>query len=247
MITNEERTENYVFVSVSDTGINHRLNNAPNQDAVMYEISEEDFAIAVSDGVGSCPMAEIGSKEAVESVRLAFLDLKKGLIPLELEHIVKTIINNWKELLRTPSLDDFCATLKAALKIGQILYLISIGDGLIIVTSDGMSMRSPIEDALFANQTNCLNEKVSTEDFWTNSFVLDTNMPYVIFACTDGVANGIRSGQELELVREIEEHVGKDALKEELEHLLISISEYGSDDRTVGVVKYERSNAKPLR
>lgn len=247
MIANEERTENYVFVSVSDRGINHRLDNVPNQDAVMYEIKEEDFAIAVSDGVGSCPMADIGSKVAVESVRLTFLDLKNGILPLELERIVRTIINYWKELINNPRIDDFCATLKAAIKIGKILYLISIGDGLIIVTSGGMSMCSPIENTLFANQTNCLNETVSAEGFWTNSFVLDTYMPYVVFACTDGVANGIKTGQEMELVREIEEQISKESLKEELENFLISISEYGSDDRTVGVVKYERSNAKPFR
>ena len=93
----------------------------------------------------------------------------------------------------------------------------------------------------------CLNAGIHVEDFWTSEFRLDTYVPYVVFACTDGVANGIQEGKELELVSEIETKTSDDELQHELESLLIDISEFSSDDRTVGVVKYERKNAKPDR
>ena len=73
---------------------------------------------------------------------------------------------------------------------------------------------------------------------------MDTYIPYVVFLCTDGVANGITEGMELELVRELETKIEGALLKEELEKLVVSISDYNMDDRTVGVVKYERKNAK---
>lgn len=78
-------------------------------------------------------------------------------------------------------------------------------------------------------------------------FRLDTYIPYAVFLCTDGVANGITEGQELELVREVEINIEGSLLKEELEKLVVSISKYSMDDRSVGVVKYERKNAKSDR
>ena len=46
-------------------------------------------------------------------------------------------------------------------------------------------------------------------------------------------------GQELNLIRDIEESTRVDILKEEIEALLEDISDYCFDDKTVGVVKYE--------
>ena len=69
MISEEKHVGDYTFVVISDDGLSHRLSNIPNQDAVMYKIDNEDYAIAVSDGVGSCPKSDIGSKNAVETIR----------------------------------------------------------------------------------------------------------------------------------------------------------------------------------
>ena len=78
-------------------------------------------------------------------------------------------------------------------------------------------------------------------------FEVDVYVPYVILVCTDGVANGIQQGQELELVRTIEKEMKAEELREELEKLVVSIAEYSFDDRTVGVVKYEWKDAEPDR
>ena len=143
--------------------------------------------------------------------------------------------------------DDYCATLKAAIKIGNKLILLSIGDGLLAVTSNGISRIAPAEDGQFINQTSCLNKDVKSSDFWISIFRLDTYVPYVVFLCTDGVSNGITEGQELELLHELETNIDSSLLKEELEILVASISDYSADDRSVGVVKYERKNAESNR
>lgn len=247
MISEAKQTGDYTFVVISDGGLSHRLNHIPNQDAVMYEIKDDDFAIAVSDGVGSCRKSDIGSKSAVEAIRRLFPMLEARKIGTEKETIADIIIKSWKNLINDENIDDYCATLKAVIKIKNELTLISIGDGLLAVTSNGISEIAPMENGQFINQTLCLNDNVKNSDIWISFFRLDTYVPYVVFLCTDGVANGITEGQELELVRELETNIETALLREELEKLVISISDYSMDDRTIGVVKYERKNAKSDR
>lgn len=244
MISEEKHVGDYTFVVVSDEGLGHALSKTPNQDAAMYEISDEDFAIAVSDGVGSCPKADIGAGCAVDAVRKVFYLLKAGRVEQSGKAVVTAIIEAWLAGLDGGNIDDYCATLKAAVKTGNRLLLLSIGDGLLAVTSNGVTKAAPMSEGQFANQTACLNKKVKYTDFWTSVFLPDTYMPYVVFICTDGVAYGIREGQELELVRELESNMDSLLLREELERFVIDISDYSADDRTVGMVKYGRKNAK---
>ncbi|WP_029545006.1 protein phosphatase 2C domain-containing protein [Selenomonas sp. AB3002] len=245
MIAKSEQHGDYTFVTVSDTGVSHVIHGVTNQDAAMFIIENEDFAMAVSDGVGSCAKADVGSQAAVTSVKLAFYSVKEAQNDHDCSRLPEKIIAEWKRLLGGMKADECCATLKAVMKFGNKIVLFSIGDGILAVTSRGMQCCAPIDTNLFANQTMCLNKGVKADDFWTSEFRLDMYVPYVIFACTDGVANGIQEGKELELVASIETETSEDELQKELETLVIDISEFSSDDRTVGVVKYERKNAKP--
>lgn len=244
MISKKEKHADCTFVVVSDIGVSHRINGVPNQDAVDYVSINEDFALVVSDGVGSCKKAEIGSAAAVEAVKRVFLSLQGKLLPSVLTEITSRIIDEWKFLLAEANPDDCCATLKAAMKLGDKLLLISVGDGLLAVSSSGITCCVPTDNTLFTNQTQCLNSSIKEADFWTSVFKLDIYIPYVVFACSDGVSNGIQEGREMDLIKEIEIQITASELQSELEALLVDISEYSSDDRTVGVVKYEGKNAE---
>ena len=245
MISKEEQRGDLYAVIVTDTGISHRLSNKPNQDAVLYSFLEEDFMLAVSDGVGSCSKAEIGSKAAVASASKVFETVRSNAC--NLADIPVELIAEWKKLLSDEFLDDCCATLKIAMKLGDQLILISLGDGMLIMTSNGFKVGSPSDEMLFANQTRCLSSFVKPENIWIKEIHLDLHVPYVVFMCTDGIANVLKDGSEYELVREIEENTPSEKLKEELELLVVDISDFSSDDRTLGVVKYEWENAEPKR
>ncbi|MGI6365909.1 MAG: protein phosphatase 2C domain-containing protein [Bacillota bacterium] len=247
MTSYEDQHGDFRFFAVSDIGINHRLKNLPNQDSVLFHYSREDFMLAVSDGVGSCVHAALGSEYATEAVKSVFLELLSETLRVEPLEIVNRLIWHWRQMIGDGTPDEFCATLKAAIKINRKLFMISIGDGILAMTSKGMYVISPSEEAYFANQTNCLNGMVTAADFWVKECMLDYNIPFVVFACTDGIANNIQEGREIDLVREIESHSNPQELKTELEMLIVDISEYSSDDRTIGVVRYERENAKPGR
>ena len=247
MISKKENHGECTFVVVSDIGVSHRINGVPNQDAADYVSINEDFALAVSDGVGSCKKAELGSAAAVEAVKRVFLSQQGKSLPSALTEITGQIIDEWKLLLADTNPDDCCATLKAAMKFGDKLLLLSVGDGLLAVSSSGMKCCAPTDNTLFTNQTRCLDSSIKKDDFWTAVFKLDIYVPYVVFACSDGVSNGIQEGREMDLIKEIETQITASELQSELETLLVDISDYSSDDRTVGVVKYERTNAKSDR
>jgi serine/threonine protein phosphatase PrpC len=245
MIFNEENKDGLYVLSISDTGVSHRIAGKVNQDSVSFVVEDQDFVIVVSDGVGSCKHAEMGSRFAVDAVLKLFT-----------EHVYKRwntaeefpalIIDEWLSAIGEDNPDDYCATLKAAIKRENQIMMISVGDGLLALTSGGMQVMAPEDHNLFSNHTFCLNSQVKATDFWINEFEVDLYVPFAIMACTDGIANGIQQGQELELVQVLEEMSVND-LREELEKLVVNIAEYSADDRTVGVVKYEREDAKPDR
>lgn len=244
MMSREARYDNLQFIALSAVGLSHQRKGVKNQDAVAFDCIDNDYYIAVSDGVGSCPMAEAGSLAAIEASKRVFGSIKSKKLPQDAEIILENLISEWKATIADSNINDYCATLKLVIKLDNKLLLFSIGDGLLIITSEGLKVASPQDETLFANQTQCLNETVTSSDFWTSEFPIDTDVAYVAFLCTDGVANGIAEGMELELVREIESGTAPELLKSELESLIADISDYSFDDKTVGVVKYERKNGK---
>ncbi len=110
MISREEHAQGLTLVTVSDIGSNHRALLLPNQDSVDFIIDGEDFVLAVSDGVGSCPRAELGSKEAVASCIRVFTLIKNRIIEFESDNVVDALINEWRVSLDHENLDDYLGT-----------------------------------------------------------------------------------------------------------------------------------------
>ncbi len=248
MISHEEHCGDITFVTVSDTGVSHRVKNIPNQDSVGYMISGDDFVLVLSDGVGSCKNAELGSNAAVLATKKVFSDVSRAKIKFDASIIAGQLIGEWKKILDTKQPDECCTTLKAAMKIGNRLMLFSVGDGLLALTSGELKIYSPDDENLFVNLTNCLCDAIKPKDFWTAEAVLQNkDMPFVVFVCSDGVANGIQEGREMEMVIELETAIPACEIRRELETLMLEISEYCMDDRTIGVIKYERKNEGSVR
>lgn len=240
MNVREKGNENLLFLSLTDIGYYHIKQHMQNQDAVDFKYSGKNFCVAVSDGVGSCRKAGEGASFAVKACIKVFADIIEERVPFEDSAIKETIINRWKEYILDGKYNDYCATLKAVIRIGNEAKVISVGDGFAAISSRGFSIISPFDDSLFVNEAECLNADVSKSDFWIGDFHLDVSVPFVVFCCTDGVANGVVRGQELNLVREIETQIDLGELRKTLEDFIIDISKYSFDDKSIGVVKYEK-------
>ena len=127
MISNEENKDGLYVLSISDTGVSHRIAGKPNQDSIAFVVEGQDFVIAVSDGVGSCKHAEMGSRFAVDAVIKLFTEnVYKGRNAVE--DLPELIIDEWLSAIEENNPDDYCATLKAAIKRGNQIMMISIGD-----------------------------------------------------------------------------------------------------------------------
>lgn len=240
MNVSEKRYDGLIFVTASDIGSNHQKFGQPNQDAVAYCCTGEDFVLSVSDGVGSCKKAELGSMFAVDASINLFEEIKNGSVPFETDIITEKLIELWRSSIADGNIDDYCATLKTVFKIVNQIKVLSIGDGFVAISSDGINLLSPTEETHFTNETKCLSAQSSQRDFWTADFHLDIFKPYVVFCCTDGIANGILPGKEIKLVEEIEKDICAYELRQALEDFLSDVSNYCFDDKTLGVVKYER-------
>lgn len=81
------------------------------------------------------------------------------------------------------NVNEYCATLKAVFKYGNLLKVFSIGDGFVAVVSEGINMLSPVDEVDFTNETKCLNADVTKYDFWNADFRLDLYKSYVVVAC----------------------------------------------------------------
>lgn len=232
------------FVTVSDTGADHLARQVPNQDAASFLRMGEDFALAVSDGVGSCSRAELGAAYAVKACITVLRQLKSKKLPFEDEAVIHALTTAWHASIAGGNADDYCATLKAVFKLGSLAKAVSVGDGFVALTSDGLQLVSSKDETLFANETNCLHARIQAGDFWIADFPIDTDKPYAVLCCTDGVANGLLPGTEVSLTEEIERELSGKELAVALGELLKDISNYCFDDKTVGVVKYECGNEK---
>ena len=235
-----EVSDGIAYLTASIIGANHRALLLPNQDHAKYKYSTDSFMLVVSDGVGSCSKSELGSEYACAAAVEVFDELLDEKLEYDFDCILPALIYKWRDRIGDDNPDDYCATMKIAIKHEGIIKLISLGDGELIVSSAGNRVKAPNEHEFFSNITHCLNNQTAAADFWTKDFRLDIQTDYVVMACSDGVSNGMEHGTELEFAEEIEKNISIDELENEIKHFLQSLENSSFDDKTIGVIKYGR-------
>lgn len=244
MISHEEYYRDFTVVTVTCTGSSHIKNNKENQDAVGYYFCGEDFIIAVADGVGSCIYATEGSKYAVDAAIDVYKDIYDQDSVNEKE-ISQKLIDNWRIRIGEGIINEYCSTLKIAMKLKDKIFLFSIGDGLAIVATKNKFLISPKDEGNFANVTECLNNKVTAKNIWFGNIDITNEVKYVVLLCSDGISSGLKNDSEIALANEISNNIDSSKLKNELEIFIADISDYIADDKTIGVIKYEKQNGEP--
>ena len=174
---------------VSIVGPHHRKENIPNQDAWLSGGFKGGMSLAVSDGLGSKPFSDTGSKAACLSVIEAgkiykqHADGKYIFLP-ELIHALWT--------LKTGALNpnDCAATCLFAVQINEKITLGRLGDGMVIAAGKNQCvvMEDPKTDS-FINMTDCLGDSYKAGEWDVR--VIPADDFETIILCTDGVANDI--------------------------------------------------------
>ena len=238
MIIRQERCEKISFLGISGKGDTHQKNGKPNQDAIGFNMFEDSFVIAVSDGLGSCNNAHIGAQTAVALCNKIFMEIEDGQLRFRPEDIVKRLSNLWDETFPKIVSKDYSTTLKSAFLKNNEIITVSIGDGLLFTcVNNSVNDLKNTEDA-YVNETACLSHGIRPDAFKTAC--IEKAETVFLCICTDGVSSVISEGRELEFFNELKKAESIHNLDSEIENMLIEMSKYNSDDKTIALVRYER-------
>ncbi len=226
------------YVGITVCGSKHHKERVPNQDSILYHRNGKNYVLAISDGIGSCRQSHIGAQKATSICREVFFRLTSGDTPFDMGRIKAALVQNWINAFPCETGVDYCATLKAAFAFENKLILLSIGDGLLAFSSSNNSIVLAGDDNSFLNETRGLSPCLSPDDLWATTLELPQDN-YVIVICTDGIANNIRRGSELDFANEILKAISSKQLKTNIKEFLEEIVDLDSDDKTLGVIKYE--------
>lgn len=173
-------------------GPGHLARGKPNQDAWRIFHYAWGDGIAVSDGLGSKPFSDRGSKAACGAViRAARACCGKSEIGNAfLSDLVK---RKWLSLVAPREPSDCAATCLFAFRLGDgVLRMGMLGDGLVSAVRNNGSVVSLFDDKSesFSNITVALSPNVTEKD-WRWLSLAEGDCQSVVL-CTDGVADDLR-------------------------------------------------------
>ncbi len=201
--------DNVVCFGKSQRGFGHIASNKPNQDYYLIKKYRKGIVMAVSDGVGSRPLSNIGSRSACEAVDASFrrfLDSDKlgneDLSSIFRERLLYLIHANWLFGLRNEDPRDCCATLLFTVVIENRIFAGRLGDGCIYIRTDDtdFSIREEKKDS-FTNITSSLNAGFDS-DKWEFQEI-PYNKLQIVSLATDGISEDVRKEFYPEFVKNL--------------------------------------------
>ena len=171
-------------------GPRHKRESLPNQDAWKAMAYSWGNVLAVSDGLGSKPLSDIGSKAACNAVINAARHFAARPLA-QIETIPPLIHSLWRVNLGPYYVRDCCATCLFAIQISDRIILGRLGDGLIAALGDQNTpvfMTDEKEDS-FSNITDCLSENFYNKQWELRE--LKASLYPRIMLCTDGVSEDL--------------------------------------------------------
>lgn len=144
-------------------GVSVKGNHALNQDRFMFFAAGGEAVAAVSDGVGSLPMSQVGAEALCGCVRDIFdqrLDIGAG------EGLGSLIQKLWLTRLNGLDAGSCCATALVCFVRRGMITLAAVGDGYLCAIADGeSSVLVDGKDDLFRNETRCLHAGAMDDDW----------------------------------------------------------------------------------
>ena len=175
----------------SEIGLDHRRAGVPNQDSWMIRHFRAGITVAVSDGLGSCRHADVGSRAACRAVAEAAGHYFRNP-PAALNKMPALVQHLWEMMLSGhPPADCSATCLFVAARNDAGAVLAQLGDGLIAACqSDGtVDLLMPDKSDSFANLTVGLASEQATSRWRTISVPEERYRAFVL--CTDGISEDL--------------------------------------------------------
>ncbi len=175
----------------------------PNQDSWMARRYKWGNVVVVSDGLGSKPHSDHGSKAAC----LAVFDAAKSFQnnpDADIVDILRLIHANWLVKIAQYSSSDCSATCLFAIQIGGMINLGRLGDGMIAAlgkTEDNHFLLSEDKQDSFSNYTNSLQQDFKPNQWETKT--IDNTAYNAVVLCTDGISDDLLPEKQINFAQEL--------------------------------------------
>lgn len=191
------------FWGFSKIGPLHIKKGDPNQDCWMARKYKWGNVVVVSDGLGSKKHSDYGSKAACISVFEAAKSYKNNPKARNTD-ILRLIHAHWLVKIAPYSPSECSATCLFVIQIDRHILLGSLGDGMIAVYSDNTEDCFIITDKKeksFSNYTYSLQSEFELKHWQTT--IVDAYNCKAIILCTDGIADDLLPGREIDFAQEL--------------------------------------------
>lgn len=202
---NSRRLGTYCVVGASVRGRLHEYSKTPRDDAFCARYNGKWLAVALSDGVGSCPLSRYGASFAVNKLCTRFFYSVNQLNRHGLEytiynafHKTRADIEQFASQQNTPLEDLHCTLLGLILNIESgVIGIGQVGDGLILGLTDEKRAITLVE-APAPNEVGAtyVFTQIDWEQYFCfGGFLLERAKKFKTFyLMTDGVADDCQYG-----------------------------------------------------
>lgn len=186
----------YAWATVKGPG--HIFYNLPNQDACSYFKFTGGELFVVSDGVGSKPHSDVGSKSVVKAV----FDAAKKFSQFPQANayqLIKLIHDYWELYILPYNREDCAATCLFTLLLENGRCVMGqIGDGgVYFKLGEDHFVLSEMDDD-YANVTTPITSVRSVKDWAVQDFIVDQD--FAVLLCTDGVSEDLPKSLRFEYI-----------------------------------------------
>ena len=195
----------------SVTGPGHIAKGIVNQDSFLCINKRKYMLFVVSDGMGSKPFADLGSKKACEAVaeEIAYF-VKHKENPLSSTQLFSNIVVNWKISLAPLDAKKCSATCLFAFVTKSKIFTAALGDGMICLLGREHSQSIVVneeKEGSFSNTTFSLSDSGAAGRFRYGFY--DRALFKGIVLTTDGISADLETGKELSFAEDIFEETKK--------------------------------------
>ena len=208
-----------------------------NQDSYLSKPYKDGYIMGVSDGMGSKSLSHFGSKCICESVYDVVSNYTFDLDVISFKDIIYACHEEWKKRLSNYEIKQCYATLLVAVIRKNKISAARLGDGFLAVYTDGkVTCLYDKKENYFANETDCLKEKLDREK------VEIVEIEYSEFqgavSCTDGVEIGTMQEDDISnFTREFVDEYSNQDRDEVIAEIETWLKDWpGMDDKTLAFV-----------
>lgn len=208
-----------------------------NQDSYLSKPYKDGYIMVVSDGMGSKSLSHFGSKCICESVYDVVSNYTFDLDVISFKDIIYACHEEWKKRLSNYEIKQCYATLLVAVIRKNKISAARLGDGFLAVYTDGkVTCLYDKKENYFANETDCLKEKLDREK------VEVVEIEYSEFqgavSCTDGVEIGTMQEEDISnFTREFVDEYSNQDRDEVIAEIETWLKDWpGMDDKTLAFV-----------